>query len=127
MNGYAHLVEFADDRPMVAGHDFIVLDQNNLKRTRNTRGILIGTSRTNPAKDISHPSHLGDRERTLFSSGPSIAHSFPRVDALVSIGGDDTLKTANKFRALPRLSVRRGKADRRGPRAQDDRQRLPRH
>src|SRR5579863_6987487 len=49
MNGYAHLVEFTDDHQMVAGHDYIVLDQSNLKRTRNTRGILIGTSRTNPA------------------------------------------------------------------------------
>ena len=33
MNGYAHLVEFGDDHPMVAGRDFIVLDQSNLKRT----------------------------------------------------------------------------------------------
>ena len=50
MNGYAHLIEFGPDRPMKKGKDYIVLDQAALKRTRNTRGIMIGTSRTTPAR-----------------------------------------------------------------------------
>jgi len=98
MNGYAHLVEYRDDHPMQAGRDYIVLDQSNLKRTRNTRGILIGTSRTNPAPDISQPSHLADPERTSQLRTVHRALSSLGVNALVSIGGDDTLKTANKFK-----------------------------
>jgi ATP-dependent phosphofructokinase / diphosphate-dependent phosphofructokinase len=78
--------------------DYIVLDQGKLRRTRNTRGILIGTSRTNPGKDVSHPSHLADPERSAQLRRVHRALASLGVDALVSIGGDDTLKTANKFK-----------------------------
>ncbi len=98
LHGYAHLVEFADDHPMQAGRDYIVLDQSRLKRTRNTRGILIGTSRTNPGKDVSSPAHLKDPERTALLRRVHRALDSLGVDALISIGGDDTLKTANKFK-----------------------------
>ncbi len=113
MNGYAHLVDFAPDHPMTEGRDYIVLNQSSLRRTRNTRGILIGTSRTNPAKDISQPSHLSDPERTAQLRTVHRALCSLGVNALVSIGGDDTLKTANKFKrfqdhlpaAEPRIAV----------------------
>ena len=98
MHGYAHLIDYADDHPMQAGRDYIVLDQSNLRRTRNTRGILIGTSRANPGKAISHPSHLADPDRTAQLHTVYRALLSLGVDALVSIGGDDTLKTANKFK-----------------------------
>ena len=113
MNGYSHLVEFAADHPMEEGRDYVLLTAKRLKRTRNTRGIMIGTARTNPGKDISHPSHLLDAKRTAPMRTVYEALKSLGVDALVSIGGDDTLKTANKFRlfqqALPegekRISV----------------------
>jgi 6-phosphofructokinase len=113
MHGYAHLVEYRDDNPMVEGRDYVVLDQSNLKRTRNTRGILIGTSRTNPGKDVSKPAHLADPERTAQLRTVHRALCSLGVDALVSIGGDDTLKTANKFQRFqehlpdgePRIAV----------------------
>ncbi len=98
LNGYAHLVEFGDDHPMQEGRDYIRLDQARLKRTRNTRGILIGTSRTNPGKDVSSPAHLKDPQRTALLARVHKALDSMGVDALVSIGGDDTLKTANKFK-----------------------------
>ena len=98
LNGYSHLVEFGPDHPMQEGRDYIVLDQSKLRRTRNTRGIMIGTARTNPGKDVSHPSHLADAKRTAALATVHQALSSLGVDALVSIGGDDTLKTANKFK-----------------------------
>lgn len=98
LHGYAHLVEFGDDHPMQEGRDYIKLDLSRLKRTRNTRGILIGTSRTNPGKDVSSPAHLQDPERTALLRRVHRALDSLGVDALVSIGGDDTLKTANKFK-----------------------------
>ena len=98
MNGYAHLVEYGEEHPMQAGRDYIVLDQSNLRRSRNTRGILIGTSRVNPGKDISQPDHLADPKRTALLARVHRALASLGVDALVSIGGDDTLKTANKFK-----------------------------
>ncbi len=97
-NGYAHLLEYGPDHPMQEGRDFIALDQKKLRRTRNTRGIMIGTSRANPGKDVSHPSHLADEKRTAPLRTVYQALCSLGVDALISIGGDDTLKTANKFK-----------------------------
>jgi 6-phosphofructokinase 1 len=108
--GYSGLVEYAKDRPLEEGTDYRRIDGSVLRRTRNTRGILIGTARTNPGKDVSHPSHLDDEERVaplkaVYDGLRSLA-----VDALISIGGDDTLKTANKLRLyqdrLPKHEVR---------------------
>lgn len=98
MNGYSRLLEFRDDRPLELGRDFIVLDQKVLRRTRNSQGILIGTSRSNPGREVHHPSHLDDHERVAPLRTVDAALRSIGVEALVSIGGDDTLKTANKFK-----------------------------
>lgn len=95
--GYSRLVEFTPDNPLEEGRDYIRLDHKALKRTRNTQGIMIGTARTNPGKDVSSPAHLADPERTRPLATVHAALSSLGIDALVSIGGDDTLKTANKF------------------------------
>lgn len=98
LNGYSNLVEFSPERPMVEGRDYVSIDHRALKRTRNTQGILIGTARTNPGRDVSHPSHLSDPERVKPLQTVYDALVSMKVDALISIGGDDTLKTANKFK-----------------------------
>jgi len=53
---------------------------NVLRRTRNSQGIMIGTARTNPGKDISEPAHLKDPKRT--------AQLKTVYDALISMGID---------------------------------------
>src|SRR3972149_5743139 len=98
LHGYSHLVEYSPEKPLVEGRDYVLVNQHMLGRTRNSQGILIGTARTNPGKDVSHPSHLEDPQRvkplkTVYEALRSIG-----VDALISIGGDDTLRTANKFK-----------------------------
>src|SRR5262245_34426463 len=98
LNGYSHLLEYGPSRPMQEGRDYIVLDHHKLHRTRNTRGIMIGTARANPGKDVFSPSHLTDPVRTTSLRTVYRALASLGVDALVSIGGDDTLKTANKFK-----------------------------
>ncbi len=62
---------------------------------RNTRGILIGTSRANPGKPIRGPRDLDDPEKTQKLRNIYYALLDLKIDALISIGGDDTLKTAN--------------------------------
>ena len=96
--GYSNLVEYSPERPMQVGRDYIVIEHRTLRRTRSTRGILLGTSRSNPGRDVSHPLHLTDPQRTAPLRAVYDALRSLEVDALVSIGGDDTLKTANKFR-----------------------------
>ena len=98
MNGYRHLMEFAPGNPMVEGRDYIILNQQRLKRTRNQRGIIIGTARANPGKLIAAPADLDNVEKTAPMKTVYEALCSLECDALVSIGGDDTLKTANKFK-----------------------------
>lgn len=98
LHGYSHLLEYSPEKPLVEGRDYVMINHRMLGRTRNSQGIIIGTARANPGKHVSHPSHLDDPERvkplkTVYEALRSIG-----VDALVSIGGDDTLKTANKFK-----------------------------
>ncbi|MDG2468491.1 MAG: 6-phosphofructokinase, partial [Pirellulaceae bacterium] len=81
----------------VEGRDYIPLTHEILSRTRNAQGIMIGTARANPGKNVSSPSHLDDLERVAPLQKTYDALCSLEVDALISIGGDDTLKTANKF------------------------------
>src|SRR5262245_19268364 len=46
--GYSHLAEYTPEKPLAEGVDYIKLNHGSLKRSRNTQGIMIGTSRTNP-------------------------------------------------------------------------------
>jgi 6-phosphofructokinase len=98
LHGYSSLADYAKEKPLTEGEAFVKLDHKYLKRTRNSQGIMIGTARTNPGKHVSHPSHLVDAKlsaplRRVYDGLCSLG-----VDALISIGGDDTLKTANKFK-----------------------------
>jgi len=95
--GYSSLSEYSPERPLVAGRDYIDIDLGVLRRTRNSQGILIGTARTNPGKNVSSPAHLDDPERSAPLRRVYDGLCSLGVDALISIGGDDTLKTANKF------------------------------
>lgn len=97
-HGYSKLVEYSADRPLREGIDYIRIELSMLHHARTSQGIMIGTARTNPGKSVSSPSHLTDPERvaplrTVYQALRSI-----QVDALISIGGDDTLKTANKIK-----------------------------
>ncbi len=96
--GYSHLIDFTPAQPLIEGFHYLKLTEVMLRRTRSKQGILIGTARSNPGRYITHPSHLQDAEKAapmkrVYDGLRSIG-----VDALVSIGGDDTLKTANKLR-----------------------------
>ncbi|MBP86702.1 MAG: 6-phosphofructokinase [Planctomycetaceae bacterium] len=97
-HGYSSLIDYSTDKPLEAGKDFIVLDHPILKRTRNSQGILIGTARANPGKSVSHPAHFDDAEKVAPLKRTYEGLCSLKVDALISIGGDDTLKTANKFK-----------------------------
>jgi 6-phosphofructokinase len=97
-HGYSSLIDYTPDRGLVEGADYMALHEIMLRRTRSKQGILIGTARANPGKHVTSPADLDDREkcaplRRVYEGLRSLG-----VDALVSIGGDDTLKTANKLR-----------------------------
>jgi len=97
-HGYSSLIDFSADEPLVEGEDYLKLHEMMLRRTRSKQGIIIGTARANPGKHITSPADLNDDEknaplRRVYEGLRSLG-----VDALISIGGDDTLKTANKLK-----------------------------
>jgi 6-phosphofructokinase 1 len=59
---------------------------------------MLGTARTNPGKHISAPEHFDDEQRVQPLKNVYEGLCSLGVEALISIGGDDTLKTANKFK-----------------------------
>lgn len=97
-HGYSSLADYNPSKPLQEDVDFIRFDHAKLVNLRTARGIIIGTARTNPGKMISSPEHLKNDElvaplKRVYEGLCSLG-----VDALISIGGDDTLKTANKLK-----------------------------
>ncbi len=96
--GYSSLIDFDPDRPLEEDKDFIHLTHDVLGRTRNSQGIMIGTSRANPGKHITSPADLKDPKKAAAMARTYQGLRSIGIDALISIGGDDTLKTANKLK-----------------------------
>jgi 6-phosphofructokinase 1 len=92
------LADYSADKPLVQGRDYTVITPEFLKRTRSGQGIMLGTARTNPGKHVSAPAHFDDAKRVAPLKNVYEGLLSLGVEALISIGGDDTLKTANKFK-----------------------------
>lgn len=95
-HGYTNLQEYDPvSRPMLESEHYRFLTSAEIRGLRNSRGVIIGTARVNPGASIEVPSDLLDPEKTERLRRIYRALTELKVDALISIGGDDTLKTAN--------------------------------
>jgi len=90
-HGYRSLVEGAIEE----GRDWFRFEDEHLRGLRNAKGIIVGTARANPGKAIRSPADLADTTKCAPFAKVHGALSALGVDALVSIGGEDTLRTAN--------------------------------
>jgi 6-phosphofructokinase 1 len=95
-HGYSNLQNYhAVSNRLLPDKHYRIFQERDLRGLRNSRGIIIGTARANPGKginsreDISNP----DKNQRLRNVYNALIDS--QIDALISIGGDDTLKTAN--------------------------------
>ncbi len=96
-HGYSRLVEYSDEVGLTEGVDYVLLNHTILKRTRNSQGVLVGTARTNPGKYVSSVLDFDDPVKTRLLDCVYRGLRALKIEALISIGGDDTLKTANKL------------------------------
>lgn len=95
-HGYSNLQEYHPVTcRLLPDQHYRVLTDRDLRGLRNSRGVLIGTARANPGKGIEKPADLDDPEKTARLRNVYNAFVDLEIDALISIGGDDTLKTAN--------------------------------
>jgi len=95
-HGYSNLQDYHPvSHRLLPDEHYRVFNERDLRGLRNTRGIIIGTARANPGKPITKPSDLRDEVKTKRLRNVYNALVDLEIDALISIGGDDTLKTAN--------------------------------
>jgi len=95
-HGYSNLQHYHPvTHRLLPDEHYRIFTERDLRGLRNSRGILIGTARTNPGKGIDKLEHLDDPTRTEMLRNVYTALVDLDIDALISIGGDDTLKTAN--------------------------------
>ncbi len=105
-HGYTNLQQYdPQQNPMLESEHYRQLLAADIRGIRNSRGIIIGTARVNPGAEIESPSDLLNPEKTAKLAKIHHALADLEVDALISIGGDDTLKTANFFYEYQRHHV----------------------
>lgn len=94
--GYSGVADYdGDPESLVEGRDYRMVQDADLRGLRNARGIFLGTARINPGRGIRTLDDLRDPERAAPLRRVYEALLALRVTALVSIGGDGTLITAN--------------------------------
>jgi 6-phosphofructokinase 1 len=94
--GYSALQDYdPTTAPLIRDEHYLLFRERDVVGIRNERGIHIGTARSNPGKGISSPGDLLDTAKTERLRRVHQALTDLNIDALISIGGDDTLKTAN--------------------------------
>jgi ATP-dependent phosphofructokinase / diphosphate-dependent phosphofructokinase len=95
-HGYSNLQDYHPvSHRLLPDQHYRIFQERDVRDLRNSRGIIIGTGRANPGKGVEGPPDLGDDDKTQRLRCVYNALVDLEVDALISIGGDDTLKTAN--------------------------------
>jgi 6-phosphofructokinase 1 len=95
-HGYSNLVGYHPvTGRLLPDEHYRVFSDKDLRGIRNERGICIGTARSNPGKAIKSLADLDDPKKSEPLRNVYGALVDLKLDALISIGGDDTLKTAN--------------------------------
>jgi len=95
MRGYEFLQDFNKNYPKLRKDVHYGDITGEITKARNRSGIFLRTSRANPGKDIKTMEDLNDSEKNTRLRNIIDALEYLEVGALISIGGDDTLKTAN--------------------------------
>jgi len=99
-DGYECLENFTSADPLKEGCNYINLTRDDVSAIRNRKDIILRTSRANPGKPVGSREDLADERRNAKLRSVYAALEAYEIDALVSIGGDDTLKTANYLKEL---------------------------
>jgi len=102
-DGYEDLERYSPESPLVRDEHFICLRRDHVSGIRNRKDIILRTSRANPGKPVRALEDLADPERNAKLRAVYGAFEAHEIDALISIGGDDTLKTANYLHRMQEL------------------------
>ena len=95
-HGYTNLQNYdPETSPLVADDHYRLFQVSDLRGLRSQQGIIVGTARVHPGRGIHCREDLDDPEKTRSLERVYRGLVDLGVEALVSIGGDGTLSTAN--------------------------------
>jgi 6-phosphofructokinase 1 len=98
--GYSNLQDYHPvTHRLLPDQHYRIFSAKDVGGLRNERGIIIGTARANPGNGVEREADLDDPARTRKLRNVYNALVDLEIDALISIGGDGTLKTANDLYA----------------------------
>ncbi len=98
--GYEFLEIFNKNAPnLIEGEHYFEMDYS-ISKIRNEKGIILKTSRANPGAKIKNMEDFNNQEKTQKLQNIINALNYLDINTLISIGGDDTLKTANFLKIM---------------------------
>ncbi|MDO8963280.1 MAG: 6-phosphofructokinase [Coriobacteriia bacterium] len=103
LDGYENLEGYSPETPLVEGEHYLDLTIDDVSGIRNRKDIILRTSRANPGKPVTSLHDLADPVKNARLRAVYGALEALEIDGLVSIGGDDTLKTANYLYEMQHL------------------------
>ena len=95
IRGYEFIQHFKRNSPELVKDLHYREIGSDISHIRNQNGVILKTSRANPGKNIKAMDDLNNPDKNASLRGIIDAMHYLDITALVSIGGDDTLKTAN--------------------------------
>jgi 6-phosphofructokinase 1 len=95
LDGFAYLESFQPGAHLVEGEHFLRLGVADVSGIRNRKSVLLRTSHADPSRGIESEMDLLDPARNAAVVSMLAAADDLGLDALVTIGGDETLRTAN--------------------------------
>jgi 6-phosphofructokinase len=95
IRGYEFLQDFNKNYPKLRKELHYENITYDVTKARNRSGIFLRTSRANPGREIKTMEDLNNSEKNSRLRNILDAFEYLEIGALISIGGDDTLKTAN--------------------------------
>jgi len=95
LQGFEFLQEYEEGKVLILDEHYKILALSDVSGIRNVKPIIIKTSRANPGKGISSISDLTNPEKNRRLLNAYKWMDYFEIDGLITIGGDDTLKTAN--------------------------------
>lgn len=95
IQGFEFLQAYEQGKTLTLNEHYKILTLADVSGIRNLKPIIIKTSRANPGKGITSIHDLTNPEKNRRLTNIYKWMDYFEIDGLITIGGDDTLKTAN--------------------------------
>jgi ATP-dependent phosphofructokinase / diphosphate-dependent phosphofructokinase len=104
LDGFSHLMEYVPGTVFIEGREYLHLDVADVSGIRNRKSIILRTSHANPSTGIESEADLADPAKNGAIAAVFAGLEALGLDALITIGGDETLRAANHLHRYQQLA-----------------------